>query len=214
MSFDENLNSLKLYDNDKYLAVLFAPKDKKAALAALFNYHYQVSQIPLEVSEQMIGMIKFQWWRDVFEEIKEDRPPRPHPILLGLQHSNVNYDHLIKILDYYEKLLDGWRPVKLEELEDFIQHTDLIIFEQAANIMEGSFSTVSARAYSYNYLARKLAAKDPVLSENLFVQSRELATGGVKNTVFEIITSYYNAKPQGSRWRLMLKLAFSRAGAI
>jgi len=222
MSLAENINSLKLHDNDKYLALLFAPKAKKNQLAALFNFHYQVSQIPLEVSEPIVGMVKFQWWRDVLAEVKQGKPPRPHPVLLGLQNSNVNYDRLGIVLDNYEKLLDGWQPRGFDELEDFINHTQLIIFEEAANILETVAHENLARAYSYTYLARKLggnaktyanfAAAPVTLARQLVARSRELAP--LSHNVFAIITRFYNKNLQASRWKLLLKLSFSGASIL
>jgi len=206
MPHSENLHNLKADDNDKYLALHFAPKDKKEQLAALFNFHYQISQIPVEVSEPMIGMIKFQWWRDVLEEIRTGKPPRPHPVLLGLQYSNVNYESLESIIDPYEKLLEDKTPPNLEALDDFITNTHLVIFQQAANILETTYNENSAKAYTYTYLARKLTSP---LADSLIAKSKQLS--GSQTTIFDIITAHYNNNINATRWRLLLKLAFSRA---
>lgn len=217
MQHSENIENLRSYDNDKYLALHFAPKDKREQLAALFNFHYLISQIPVEVSEPMIGMIKFQWWRDVFEEIRIGQPPRPHPVLLGLQHSNVNYDKLEQVIDQYETLLENKLP-SFAELDKFIDNTQSIIFQQAANILETSFNEHSAKAYEYNFMARrlsansafaKLATNPDVLISNLIAKSQELLSSD--HTVFDKITAYYNNKINAKRWILLLKLAFSRA---
>ena len=219
MSLTENISSLRLHDNDKYLALLFAPKAKKLQLAALFNFHYQISQIALEVSEPMVGLIKFQWWREAFEEMQQGQTPRPHPILLGLQHSNVNYGRLLKVIETYEKLLNNWQPQNFSELEEFINKTQLIIFEEAANILETVPHENLAKAYSYTYLARKLnrnaktytkfAAEPKILSSQLVAKSKELAPS--RNNIFVLITHFYNRNLNAPRWKLLLKLVFSGA---
>ncbi len=209
MRLSENLHNLKLHDSDKYMALHFAPPDKKEELAALFNFHYLVSQIPVEVSEPMIGMIKFQWWRDCLEEIIDGKPPRPHPVLLGLHNSNVNLQKLQVVIGQYENLLENQLPTDFAQLDDFINNTQDIIFQQAANILETTHKENPAKAYCYNFLARKLNVASPAIAQNLLLKSKELA--GRQNTVFDVITAYYNGNLKGPRWRLLLKLAFSRA---
>lgn len=204
-----NISNLREFDNDKYLALFFAPVDRKEQLAALFNFHYEVSQIPLEVSENMVGMIKIQWWRDCLEELREGKPPRPHPVLKGLAGAAVSLDQLDIVLNNYEKLLDDWKPRTITELADFVAHTDVIIFEQAANIMGITYSVNSAKAYGYTKIARKLPGDKAQLARQLVEESEKLQNG--HNSVFDIITRYYNRNLKAPRWKLLLKLAFSRA---
>ena len=71
-----SLQELKLKDYDKYLAVLFAPKIHQSTLTALFLFAHEISQIPAEVSEPMIGLIKLQWWQDALDEIINGQMPR------------------------------------------------------------------------------------------------------------------------------------------
>ncbi len=212
---NENARNLKIFDNDKYIASLFAPAAKRLQVQALFNFHYQISQIPLEVSEPMVGLIKFQWWRDCFEEIRAGKPSRPHPVLLGLKGSNVNYNQLELVINSYDALLENQTPRSLAELEEFINHTYLIIFEQLANILEITFAENTARAYAYTFLARKIKqnganyAKLSIDPAQLIQKSAELLPE--HNNVFDIITGHYNRSLTASRWKLLLKLAFSGA---
>lgn len=220
MKQDENLRNLRQFDSDKYHALLFAPKDKTGQLAALFNFHYEVSQIPLEVSEPMVGMIKFQWWRDCFDEMRDGKPPRPHPVLLGLKNSNVNLNQLEIVLNYYEKLLDNWQPHSFGELEEFILNTQVIIFEQMANILETVAHENSARAYGLTFLARKIhknsgfykfATEPTGMAKKLIDKSKDLLSYITHPNVFDLITAYYNNNLDAPRWKLLLKLAFSKA---
>lgn len=225
MSNSYNIENLRDNDNDKYLALLFAPADKKDQLAALFTFHYEISQVPLEVSENMVGMIKLQWWRDCFEEIRQGKPARPHPVLKDLVHSNINLDRLEDVINQYEKLLENWQPRNFTELEEFIDNTQVIVFEQAANVLETTYSTPHVKAYCYTYFARKLArnaktsqkfATEPeVLVNKLVTASKELLKSNT--TIFDVITSHYNEKLaknsqklEAGRWKLLLKLAFCR----
>lgn len=52
-------------DPDRYLSVLYAPEDRRAALFALYAFNVEIARIRDLVSEPMLGEIRLQWWRDV-----------------------------------------------------------------------------------------------------------------------------------------------------
>lgn len=52
-------------DPDRYLSVLYAPEDKRAALLALYAFNVEVSRVRDMVSEPLPGEIRLQWWRDM-----------------------------------------------------------------------------------------------------------------------------------------------------
>jgi phytoene synthase len=148
------ISELKARDYDKFLAVNFAPEHLKEALAAVFTYHLDVADIPVEVSEAMIGHVKIQWWREVLQEIIDGKPPRPHPVLLAMKGFDIGYIKLLGILEYYDSVLENKLPESFEELKSFLLNTEVKILEVAAQLVKAPFNESLALAYAYNRMAR------------------------------------------------------------
>lgn len=58
---------MKQADNDRYLASLYAPEEKRAALAALYAFNIELASVRERVSQPLPGEMRMQWWRDVLE---------------------------------------------------------------------------------------------------------------------------------------------------
>lgn len=72
-------------DHDRYLCALFAPTAVREDLFALYAFNAEVAKVRESVSEQLIGRMKLQWWRDVIAAIYEDgRVPQGNPVVEGL----------------------------------------------------------------------------------------------------------------------------------
>lgn len=56
--------TVRTADPDRYLSVLYAPKEKRAALYALYAFNIETARIRDLVSEPMPGEIRLQWWKD------------------------------------------------------------------------------------------------------------------------------------------------------
>jgi phytoene synthase len=52
-------------DKDRYLATLFAPQSRHAALYALYAFNNEIARVREHIREPMAGEIRLQWWRDV-----------------------------------------------------------------------------------------------------------------------------------------------------
>ena len=51
-------------DPDRSLAVLFAPRESRASLFALYALNVELARIAEQVSEPDLGAIRLQWWRE------------------------------------------------------------------------------------------------------------------------------------------------------
>lgn len=51
-------------DPDRALAALFAPRDGRADLIALYAFNVELARIAEQVSEPELGAIRLQWWRE------------------------------------------------------------------------------------------------------------------------------------------------------
>ncbi len=54
-------------DPDRTLAALFAPRDVRDDLFALYAFNVELARIADQVSEPGLGDIRLQWWRDAIE---------------------------------------------------------------------------------------------------------------------------------------------------
>lgn len=200
---------LKDKDYDKFLAVGFAPAHLQTPLAALFLLHIDISNIPVEVSEPMVGHVKIQWWRDVITEITEGKPYRPHPVLLALKGHEIEFKKIFIMLDRYDGVLENKLPAQFEELKAFLLDTEVAILEIAAKLLGVEFDRNIALAYAYNRMSRKLAGKNDAFSGKLLEESQKLLPP-VKPSVFGSITGFYNKKPAAPRWKLAFSLLAGR----
>ena len=51
-------------DPERWLSVLYAPEDRRAALLSLYAFNVEVARIRDAVREPLPGEIRLQWWRD------------------------------------------------------------------------------------------------------------------------------------------------------
>ena len=209
---NHNIAELKLKDYDKYLLCQFAPKEKQEQLAAIFNFYQEISQIPLEISEPMVGLIKIQWWRDVLGEVKNGKPPRPHPILLELAKTEIDYDALNSTLDEFANIVEGETPKTFVQLENFLNNSLVKIFNYAAKTLGVEADKNLILAYAYADAAKRIAANNlpEIVVSELTKRANELAEKcSNKNSVLLKITKH-RLKNSGNT-KLLISLIFCRA---
>jgi phytoene synthase len=54
-------------DRDRFLASLFAPAERRDALAALYAFNIEIARVREAAREALPGEIRLQWWRDVLD---------------------------------------------------------------------------------------------------------------------------------------------------
>ena len=55
-------------DPDRALSALFAPRDERADLFALYAFNVELARVAEQVSEPELGAIKLQWWREAIDK--------------------------------------------------------------------------------------------------------------------------------------------------
>lgn len=84
------LDLLKQGDRERYLSVLFAPKEKRGSLAALYAFNLEIARIRETVHEPMIGEIRLHWWRDAIAGGRADSNDQ-NPVLDSLLDTIERY---------------------------------------------------------------------------------------------------------------------------
>ncbi|GAA5923427.1 hypothetical protein JCM3775_007537 [Rhodotorula graminis] len=67
-------------DHEALWASYFYPPQLQPAYLALRAFNVELAGLPDQVSNQMIGRMRFQWWKDAVRGLYEHKAP-PHPLL-------------------------------------------------------------------------------------------------------------------------------------
>lgn len=102
---------VKRVDEDRWISSRFAPEIYRNALIALYALAYELARVRLAVTEETLGAIRFQWWRDALTEIAEEKPPRAHDVCLAIYEEvacqRLKVGALQKLVDGYEAAFDA-----------------------------------------------------------------------------------------------------------
>ncbi|MCG5242619.1 phytoene/squalene synthase family protein [Azospirillum doebereinerae] len=130
---------VRKYDNDHFLAGLFAPADRREPLFALHAFNLEIAKTREVVSEPILGQMRLQFWRDGIEAVYGDGPVPRHEVMdplaqaaksLGL--SRALFDRLI---DAREADLDDTPPADLTCLVNYAEVTGAPLVQLALEIL-------------------------------------------------------------------------------
>ena len=79
-------------DRDRYMCALKAPPAVRQDLLALLAWNAEVARVADQVREPMAGLIRQTWWREVLEEVKAGKPPRPHLVVRAMAEAITKHD--------------------------------------------------------------------------------------------------------------------------
>ena len=146
------IDTVRTRDYAAYLSHVAYPPRLQPHFWALRAFHIELASIKDAVSNELVGRIRMQWWRDAIEGVYANRPPK-HPIALGLcdavmdpavmKHGSLVKDHFLRIIDAREAdLAEPLSPPTLEELETYAEATSSRILYLLLNLQGISESTV------------------------------------------------------------------------
>lgn len=130
---------VRKYDNDHFLAGLFAPAERREPLFALHAFNLEIAKTREVVSEPILGQMRLQFWRDGIEAVYGDGPVPRHEVMdpladaartLGL--SRALFDRLI---DAREADLDDTAPADLTCLVNYAEVTGAPLVQLALEIL-------------------------------------------------------------------------------
>jgi phytoene synthase len=75
-------------DRDRFLAALFAPRERREALFALYAFNVEIARVREVVRDPVAGEIRLQWWSDV---LAGDGRGEAHPVAAALRASVARY---------------------------------------------------------------------------------------------------------------------------
>ncbi|GAA4659438.1 phytoene/squalene synthase family protein [Bartonella pachyuromydis] len=166
------LDILRATDRDRYISVLFAPKKKRRALAALYAFNVEVSRIREIVHDPLIGEIRLRWWYDALAH-GEMQKSKNNPILDDLLAAMTLFDlPKTAFLRYCDaQILDLYHnPIEtLHDLEFYWGETANIILQLSCQILAPSVAKDFINVCEHGGIAQGLSGVLRLLS---FMQSR------------------------------------------
>ncbi|SDA02338.1 BZ3501_MvSof-1269-A2-R1_Chr12-3g03550 [Microbotryum saponariae] len=113
-------------DLDSLWSVLAYPPSVRPAYLCLRAFNVELATIDDQVSNPIVGRMRYQWWRDTIKQTFEHRPPN-HPIA-QLLHSLPQFDqlsayHLLRIINAREQHFLNPHFHSLQDLAEYSAST-------------------------------------------------------------------------------------------
>lgn len=140
--------TLKSADPDRYRAALFAETGTRDRLLVLYAFHTELAKVPEIVSEPVIGEIRYQWWREVMDEIFTEQTVRTHEITQPLkeliQKCQLSRFHLDRLINGRARDLDPTPFSDMDEAKTYCRNTSGELARLAAHCTGTAFDTEAA----------------------------------------------------------------------
>jgi len=78
-------------DSDRFHTALFAREPARSSLLALYAFNLELSHAVTLTREPMLGEIRLQWWREVFDEIYAGHG-REHPVVHAVMDTIIKFE--------------------------------------------------------------------------------------------------------------------------
>jgi phytoene synthase len=179
-------------DKDRFLASLFAPAGRRAALHALYAFDIETARIRTLARQPLPGEIRLQWWRDVLHgERSEEAAANPvaDALLDTLARHGLAREPLLELID--ARAFDLYdEPMRTsEELESYCKRTSGNVLASAARVLDPDACTEPAvhagiaialtallRAFAWHASRRQLYVPVAVLARH-GVQAEDVYAG-------------------------------------
>jgi 15-cis-phytoene synthase len=128
-------------DPARYFSALFAPKDKRAHLFALYAFNNEIARVGESVREPMMGEIRLQWWRETIEAAREGHA-RNHDVAQALVE-------LFKVVELPQSIFDTMIDARAFDFSPDV-FADFAALETYADATSGSLMKLTARVLGAN----------------------------------------------------------------
>nr|WP_286201963.1 phytoene/squalene synthase family protein [Ochrobactrum sp. SFR4] len=151
---------LRQSDFDRYLAVLYAPEDKRPALAALYAFNAEIARIRDVVHDALPGEVRLQWWRDLINGT-EHGAVTGNPVAALLLKAIGEYQLPRSVFDAYceARIFDLYNdPMpSRNDLEGYCGETACAILQMAAMILDAGAAKSSAELSGHAGVAQAVS---------------------------------------------------------
>lgn len=116
------LEELRRADRDRFFCAIAAPARLRADLVTLYAFNAELAGIADKVSEQMLGLIRLQWWRDALDDVAAGKGHRHHLVQALAElvaRRSLDIALLRSLIDARERDVEAATPADLAELEGY-----------------------------------------------------------------------------------------------
>ncbi len=151
---------LREADRDRYLSVLYAPQEKRGALAALYAFNAEIARIRDLVHEPLPGEVRLQWWRDLING-EARGSAEAHPVAAVLIETIEKYELPRIAFDNYCEarvfdLYDDPMPSR-NDLEGYCGETASAMIQLAGFILDRDAAQAHAETAGHAGVAQAVA---------------------------------------------------------
>ncbi|WP_336279065.1 phytoene/squalene synthase family protein [Bartonella sp. CB175] len=167
-----SLDILRATDRDRYISVLFAPKEKRRALAALYAFNVEIVRVRESVHDPLIGEMRLRWWYDSIanDEVQNNKSnPILNDLFTAITSFNLPKAALLRYCD--AQILDLYQdPIAtIVDLEAYCSKTVSIILQLSCQILDSDSAQNFTDACKHGGIAQGLSGVLRLLS---FMRSR------------------------------------------
>lgn len=154
-------------DEPRWLSSRYASQSERATLITLYAFYYELARVRLVVTDETMGNIRFQWWRDALAEL-EQGSVRQHDVVLALA-DDIAQDRL-RIADLLP-LIDRHEAAYLNHDRDL--EPEDALFEIAARMIEPQADIApNIKAVALEWAALRRGADVQEIAARLQVSAR------------------------------------------
>jgi NADH dehydrogenase [ubiquinone] 1 alpha subcomplex assembly factor 6 len=190
---------VRQHDHDRFLTVLFAPKERREDLFALYAFNYEIARVREVVSEHLLGRIRLQWWRESLDAIYAGRALRRHevvePLAAAVRGRGLSREHFDRLIDAREQDLADEPPASLAALEAYAEASSSRLLFLALEVLgeRGAPALAAARAIGIAYALSGLLRAIPfhARARRLYLPQDRAAAAGLAadRELFELRSS-------------------------
>jgi phytoene synthase len=178
---------VRTHDRPRYYSVLFAPKELRDDLLALYAFAAEVGRIADQVREPALGEIRLQWWRDSVEALSAGQAggnPTLRCLAGAISRRSLPVQPLLALIEARTADLYSDPPATIGDLEGRLGETQSAVF-QLASLVCGGAGPDSAEAAGHAGVAHGLALSLAAFSAfaaggRAFVPAEVLASEGLE----------------------------------
>lgn len=117
---------VRAHDADRHLVTQFAPAPRRAALYALYAFNLEVAKTAEVVSEELLGQIRLEWWREAIGECYGGEPrrhPVVEPLAAAIREHGLTQGHFERLIEARAFDLDPEPHATQAAFEDYAEAT-------------------------------------------------------------------------------------------
>lgn len=140
---------LRRDDRDRYLTALLAPPVMREGLLAVYGFNLEAARVRETVSEELIGRMRLQWWRDRLDDIFAGTPPKhpvAEPLAWAVRRFGLDRKLFEDLIDAREDDLAAGQPDDLQALVGHARQTALPVMRLALQILDQDRGEAAAAA--------------------------------------------------------------------